>query len=508
MSGASVSVIDETSGSGMPPPSVIFFPSVREVSQVTPKPSVVNTETMTEPVQAAVLAPQPAALLSLVRASVSARPSSSSGLAEPSPQTSEGTAETPLLTAASNGAPGNDFIGQLIDANLKRALYEFLSPVRDQPTVDLPRLLQRIWELGYRLPDPLPQAQQSSSRETLREPDNAIKQDLDDDRRDEPNGQELQGEQQDGGSKPEYSGIDSAFGASAVIEFAMVAVGLFAGDGTSPKFVKACATNAVDIAQPVSSPVMTARNTIRGMKSGSTAHRSGNRGRIKSPSKAQSIASVSILPMGKRLERMKHTVRWRASSASSESEVPAATPKSQLIFTPMTKPKNPNRVTSAVKSKLLKFVSRPSRDDHDYSLCAGNSLREEELSKKEGERGGASTFSATCGDTKDNAKASAISATCGQLALAATTSASAVARMKVLASEVDSRSRLESERPTACGRGSADVADNAVAGAGHGRPGSRGSHAVAVQQQTNFHSSGGFDTAKSTPSCYHLGYRI
>ena len=147
MSGASVSVVDATSGTGLPPPSVIFFPSVTEVSQVTPKPSVVNMETMTEPVQAAVLAPQPAALPSLVTASASARPSSSSGLAEPSRQTSEGAAETPLLTAASNGVLGNDFFGQLIDANLQGALYEFLSPVGDQPTIDLPRLLQRIREL-------------------------------------------------------------------------------------------------------------------------------------------------------------------------------------------------------------------------------------------------------------------------------------------------------------------------------------------------------------------------
>ena len=122
----------------------------------------------------AILASQSAALPSLVTASASARPSSSSGLAEPSLQTSEGTAETPLLTAASGGAPGNDFFGQLIDANLQEALYEFLSPVGDQPTVDLPRLLQRIREFGYRLPEPLPQAQQSSSGKTLRGPDNAM----------------------------------------------------------------------------------------------------------------------------------------------------------------------------------------------------------------------------------------------------------------------------------------------------------------------------------------------
>ena len=193
VSGVSVSVIDMPSGSGLLPPSVIPLPSITEVSQVTPKPSVKSTETMTEPLQSAVLASQSAALLSLVTAPASARPSSSSGLVEPSRLTSEGTAETPTLTAASGGAPGNDFFGQLIDANLQRALYEFLSPVNDQPTIDLPRLLQRIRELGYRLPEPLPQAQQSISGETLRELDNAMEQDWDDNRRDEPIDQELQG---------------------------------------------------------------------------------------------------------------------------------------------------------------------------------------------------------------------------------------------------------------------------------------------------------------------------
>ena len=141
VSGVSISLIDMTSGSGLPPPSVIFFPFVTDVSQVTPKPSVGNTVTMTEPIQAAVLASQPAALPSLMTASASARPSSSSGLAEPSRQTSEGTAGTPLLTAAGGRAPGSDFFGQLINANLQGALYEFLSPVGDQPTIDLRRLL-------------------------------------------------------------------------------------------------------------------------------------------------------------------------------------------------------------------------------------------------------------------------------------------------------------------------------------------------------------------------------
>ena len=193
VSGASVSVIETTSDYCLPPPSVIFFQSVTEVSHMTPKPSVENTETLTEFIQAAVLASPPAALPFLVTASASARPSSSSGLAKPSRQTSEGTAETPLLTAASGGAPGTDFFGQLIDTNLQGALYEFLSPVGNQPTIDLPRLLQRIRELGYRLPDLLPQAQRSGSGETLREPDDSLEQDWADDRRDDSIDEELQG---------------------------------------------------------------------------------------------------------------------------------------------------------------------------------------------------------------------------------------------------------------------------------------------------------------------------
>ena len=49
MSGVSVSAVDATSGSGLQHPSVIVYPSVTEVSQVTLKPSVVNSETMIEP---------------------------------------------------------------------------------------------------------------------------------------------------------------------------------------------------------------------------------------------------------------------------------------------------------------------------------------------------------------------------------------------------------------------------------------------------------------------------
>ena len=140
------------------------------------------------------------------------------------------------MTAASGGAPGNDFFGQLIDANLQGALYEFLSPVGDQPTMDLPRLLQRIQKLGYRLPKPLQQAQQSNSGETLREPDDVMEQDWADDRRKDTINEELQGELHGGGSEPEYLGSEPASGASSGTEGAMAAVTLFAGSMISPKF--------------------------------------------------------------------------------------------------------------------------------------------------------------------------------------------------------------------------------------------------------------------------------
>ena len=127
-SSVSVSVIDAPPNSGMLPPTVILLSAVAEVSQLTPKPSLANAETMTKPLQAVVLASQSVAFPSLVAASDSARPSSLSGLAEPSRQTSEGAAKTPLFTTASGGAPNNDFIGQLIDANLQGALYELFYP--------------------------------------------------------------------------------------------------------------------------------------------------------------------------------------------------------------------------------------------------------------------------------------------------------------------------------------------------------------------------------------------
>ena len=99
---------------------------------------------MTEYVQLAVPAPPPVAFPSLVAASASAQPNLSSGLAEAFRQSLEGAAGTPQLTTADGGAPGNDFFGQLIDANMQGARYKFLSQVCDQPTVNLPRLLQRI----------------------------------------------------------------------------------------------------------------------------------------------------------------------------------------------------------------------------------------------------------------------------------------------------------------------------------------------------------------------------
>ena len=313
VSGVSVSVVNTTSGSGLLPPPEMPLPSVTEVSQVTPKPSVESTETMTEPVQAAVLASQPAALPSLVTASASARPSSLSGLAIPSRQTSEGTAETSLLTAAGGGAPSNDFFGQLIDANLQGALYEFLSSVGDQPTVDLPRLLKRIQELVYRLPEPLPQAQQSSSGETLREPEDAMEQDWVDDRRDDPIDEELQGELQVGGSEMEYLGSEPASGASSGTKGAKAAVTLFASSIISPKFEIAYASGIPGVTQhdkavtstPIGEglvevqtefpPLLAALKPVRDKKKGAgSTHRHGKRPRRTSPVGPVKTASASL----------------------------------------------------------------------------------------------------------------------------------------------------------------------------------------------------------------------
>ena len=66
---------------------------------------------------------------------------------------------------------------------------------------------------------------------------------------------------------------------------------------------------------------------------------------------------------------------------SSESAVSPAKPKLQLMVTPISKPKNPDTVASAVKSKLPRSSSRLIPDDHDYSLNADNFSQEEELSK-------------------------------------------------------------------------------------------------------------------------------
>ena len=313
VSGVLVSVIDTPPGFGLPPPSVIFLPSVAEVSQVTPKPSLKSMETMTEPLQAAVLASQPAALLSLVTASASVRPSSSSGLVKLSRQTSEGTAETLLLTAASGESPGNDFFGQLIDANLQGALYEFLSPVGDQPTIALPRILQRIRELSLRLQEPVPNAQQSSSGETLREPDDAMEQDCVDDRRDDPIYQELQGELQGGGPEPEYLRSETASGALSGNEGAMAAVTLYSGSIISPKFEIACASSIPGLTQPEkaatltptgeglvvvqaeSLPLLAAWKPMRDRKkSAGPTHRHGKRPRWTSPVGPLKTASASL----------------------------------------------------------------------------------------------------------------------------------------------------------------------------------------------------------------------
>ena len=324
---------------------------------------------------------------------------------------SDGTAETPLLTVASGGAPGNDFFGQLIDANLQGALYEFLSPVGDQPTIDLPRLLQHIRKLGYRLSEPLPQAQQANSGETLREPNHAMEQDWVDDRQDDPIDQKLQGELQRGGSEPKYLGSEPASGASSGTKGAMAAVTLFSGSIISPKFEIAYVSgipgvihidNAASstftgeglvVVQTESPLLLAARKPVRDKKKGAVStHRHGKRPRRTSPVEPLKTASASpplpnqgappqratswklrraaAVAASQRLERGTSPVRHRVPSEESVSEVSATEP---VLPEPTTVPKK--AVVPATKQKSPEFIeyftsSSESSDDSVTLLAA------------------------------------------------------------------------------------------------------------------------------------------
>ena len=101
---------DAPFASSLMPPTVI--PSLQSVAgglQVSPKPTVASTETMTQYFQAAVLAPSKAVFPSVATVFVSVRPSSSSCLAEPLRQTSEGFAKASALHTDNDGPPNNDF---------------------------------------------------------------------------------------------------------------------------------------------------------------------------------------------------------------------------------------------------------------------------------------------------------------------------------------------------------------------------------------------------------------
>lgn len=63
------------------------------------------------------------------------------------------------------------------------------------------------------------------------------------------------------------------------------------------------------------------------------------------------------------------------------------------------------------REKLPKSPSRSSLDDHDYSLCAGDSLRVEEPSEEKGDRGKASASRTIGGGNKLVAEASTSTAT-------------------------------------------------------------------------------------------------
>ena len=111
---------------------------------MTPKLTVESTESMTGPVQMAVLAPSQVAFRFIVTIFASARRSYSRGLKEPLLQTSKSSARKPLLTAAGGGAQGNAFFNNVIEANLQKTLYDFLSSIEDQSIIDFSRLLKRI----------------------------------------------------------------------------------------------------------------------------------------------------------------------------------------------------------------------------------------------------------------------------------------------------------------------------------------------------------------------------
>ena len=163
---------------------------------------------------------------------------------------SESSAGTPLLSAAGGGAPGNAFFNKLIDANLIKALYEFLSSEGDPPTIDLTRLIKRIQGLGYRLSERQPQAQQSSSGETLRKPNNGMDQKWDNDHWNELIGSEPQAEQHEGSLEPEYLGSERTSGASSGTEGALPAITLFWNSVVSPKLELTYASKFPGVKQP------------------------------------------------------------------------------------------------------------------------------------------------------------------------------------------------------------------------------------------------------------------
>lgn len=75
--------------------------------------------------------------------------------------------------------------------------------------------------MGYRLPQPLPQAKQSSSGQTLWDPDNNLKQDCNNNHKDEPIEQKLQGEQQKRGTEQDYLKSEHASNESSGTEGAI-----------------------------------------------------------------------------------------------------------------------------------------------------------------------------------------------------------------------------------------------------------------------------------------------
>ena len=242
-----------------------------------------------------------------------------------------------------------------------------------------------------------------------------MEQDWDDDRRDEPIDEELQGKLQGGGSQLEYFGSEPASGMSSGTEGEMAAVTLFSDSIISPKFEIAYASGIPSVTQPdntaTSTPaaeglvvvttelpsLLAARKPVRDKKGAGSTNRHGTRPRTMSPAEPLKTACVSLpLPdqsarpsratsprlrraaavaASQRLERWTSTGCHRVTSEKSVSDVSATEP---LLSEPTTVPKK-KAVVPATKQKSPEFIelstsSSEFSDDSVTPLAASRGL--------------------------------------------------------------------------------------------------------------------------------------